>query len=53
MEIEARSGEICLKFFTVVSTFSTPQDMTLQKLRIETFFPTDEATESFLRNQAG
>ena len=54
MEIDARHDDLCLKFFTVVSTFGTPQDVTLQELRLETFFPADQTTEEFLReNQAG
>ncbi len=33
-----------LAWFTVISTFGTPRDVTLQELRIETFFPADDAT---------
>ena len=33
-------------WFTTIATFGTPQDITLQELRIETFFPADEATEA-------
>lgn len=36
-----------LAWFTVISTFGTPRDVTLQELRIETFFPADPATEAF------
>ena len=28
-----------------ITTFGTPQDITLQELRIESFYPADEATE--------
>ncbi|MFT7686409.1 MAG: transcriptional regulator with XRE-family HTH domain [Candidatus Azotimanducaceae bacterium] len=38
------------QFFTMVSTFGTPLDITLQELRIETFFPGDKATEKFIRS---
>lgn len=31
-------------FFTTVTTFGTPQDVTLQELRIESYFPSDETT---------
>jgi transcriptional regulator with XRE-family HTH domain len=31
-------------FFSAVTTLGTPQDITLQELRIECFFPMDEAT---------
>ena len=33
-------------FFTTVTTFGTPQDVTLQELRIESYFPSDEATRA-------
>ena len=32
-------------FFSTVTTLGTPQDVTLQELRIECFFPADEATD--------
>lgn len=50
LEITAVKDSISLSFFTVVSTFGTPQDVTLQELRIETFFPADEATETFVQS---
>jgi transcriptional regulator with XRE-family HTH domain len=33
-------------FFSAVTTLGTPQDVTLQELRIEAFFPLDAATEA-------
>jgi transcriptional regulator with XRE-family HTH domain len=33
-------------FFTTVTTFGTPQDVTLQELRIESYFPSDEASRA-------
>jgi hypothetical protein len=33
-------------------TLGTPQDVTLQELRIETLFPADEASERTWRNMA-
>jgi len=33
-----------LRFFSTITTFGTPQDIALQELRIECFFPADEAT---------
>lgn len=35
-----------LSFFTTVTTFGTPQDVTLQELRIESYFPSDERTRA-------
>ena len=34
-----------LRLFSAIMTLGTPQDVTLQELRIETFFPADEASE--------
>ncbi len=50
LEMSASKDGVELKLFTVVSTFGTPQDVTLQELRIETFFPANEATEAFLQD---
>mgnify|MGYP001822509786 FL=1 len=38
---------LALSLFSVISTFGTPQDITTDELRIETFFPADEATRQF------
>jgi transcriptional regulator with XRE-family HTH domain len=35
---------IGFRYFSTVTTLGTPQDVTLQELRIECFFPADEAT---------
>jgi hypothetical protein len=40
-------------WFTMITTFGTPQDVTLQELSIETFFPADDATEAAVRAAAG
>jgi hypothetical protein len=39
-----RKGEISLRLFTTIATLGTPQDVTLQEIRIESFFPADEVT---------
>jgi hypothetical protein len=39
-----RKGGTELRLFTTIATLGTPQDITLQELRIESFFPMDEAT---------
>lgn len=41
-----------LRLFTTIATLGTPQDITLQELRIECFFPLDESTETLLRGWA-
>jgi transcriptional regulator with XRE-family HTH domain len=44
-----RHGE--LAFFSMFSTFGTPQDITLASLRVEHVFPADEATRAVLSAQ--
>jgi transcriptional regulator with XRE-family HTH domain len=34
-----------VSYFSMVSTVGTPQDVTLQEIRVESFFPADERTE--------
>jgi transcriptional regulator with XRE-family HTH domain len=47
-----RKGDTELHLFTTIATLGTPQDVTLQELRIECFFPMDEATAELLRSWA-
>ncbi len=42
----ARDG-VCLSFITVVTAFSSPHTVTLDELRIEAWFPGDDATAAF------
>jgi transcriptional regulator with XRE-family HTH domain len=44
-----RKGTTELLMFTTIATLGIPQDITLQELRIECFFPMDEATAAVLR----
>jgi hypothetical protein len=37
-------AEEAVGLFSTIMTLSTPQDVTLQELHIETFFPADEAS---------
>ena len=39
-----RKDDLAFNYFSTVTTLGTPQDVTLQELRIECFFPADEAT---------
>ncbi len=48
-----RKGDLTLRFFSTISTFGTPQDVTLEELRIECSFPADEATAKTCRELAG
>lgn len=47
-----RKGEVALKLLTTIATLGTPQDITAQELRIESFFPMDRDTAAVLRGWA-
>lgn len=42
--IHFRRGETSLRLFTTIATLGTPHDVTVQEIRIECFFPADDAT---------
>ena len=42
-----------LRFFSTVTTFGTPVDITVEELSIESFFPADRATADWLRREVG
>jgi len=44
-----RKDSLELRLFTTIATLGIPQDITLQELRIECFFPMDDETASILR----
>ena len=44
-----RKGDTTLALFTTIATLGTPQDVTAQELRVESFFPVDDATASTLK----
>jgi transcriptional regulator with XRE-family HTH domain len=41
-----------LSVFTAIATLGTPQDVTLQEVRIESFFPADERSDALFRSLA-
>jgi hypothetical protein len=45
LPIHIRTNDIELRMFSTIMTLGTPTDVTLQELRIETFFPADAASE--------
>ena len=49
LAIDMQKGDTHLKFFTTLTTLGTPYDITLHELRIESFFPADDATDKALR----
>jgi transcriptional regulator with XRE-family HTH domain len=47
LPIVFRQGDTLLTMFTTISTLGTPRDVTLEEIRIECFFPVDNATALF------
>jgi transcriptional regulator with XRE-family HTH domain len=50
--LELEIGDEVLRLFNTLTTFGTPQDVTLQELRIEMSFPADDASDTLLRRWA-
>ncbi len=48
-----RMGGQRLALFSTIAQFGTPEDLTLNELRIELFFPADDETDQVLRALAG
>ena len=51
LRLRVPGGE--LRFFSTVTTFGTPVDITVEELSIESFFPADRATADWLRREVG
>jgi transcriptional regulator with XRE-family HTH domain len=49
LPIHIRKSGVSLHLFTTIATLGTPQDITVQEIRIESFFPMDEPTTRFFR----
>jgi len=49
LPIHIRKGGLDVRLFSTIMTLGTPQDVTLQELRVETFFPADAESEARLR----
>ena len=50
--LHLRSGDLDLRFLTMITAFQAPQNVALEHLRIETWFPYDEATADACRQLA-
>jgi transcriptional regulator with XRE-family HTH domain len=48
LTLNYRWNNSTLRFFSTVTTFGTAQDVALQEMRVESFFPADEATRAEL-----
>lgn len=46
LPIGLQRGDARLNFLTTITAFSAPGMVTLQNLRIESYFPADEATQA-------
>jgi transcriptional regulator with XRE-family HTH domain len=44
-----RKQDVSLQLFTTIATLGTPQDITAQELRVESFFPMDDESAKTLR----
>jgi transcriptional regulator with XRE-family HTH domain len=49
LPVSFRRGDQRFHFFSAVTVLGTPQDITLQELRVECFFPLDDATATAAR----
>jgi transcriptional regulator with XRE-family HTH domain len=49
LTLDLAKGGLALRFFSTITTLGTPHDITLQDLRLECFFPADEATEQNIK----
>jgi transcriptional regulator with XRE-family HTH domain len=52
LAIHFRKGSTDLKVFTTLATLGTPQDVTVQEIRIESFFPADVPSADLLKSWA-
>jgi transcriptional regulator with XRE-family HTH domain len=50
--VHLRSETLELQLFSMLTSIGTPLDVTAEELRIETYFPADEASEKVLRELA-
>jgi len=50
--VRVDAGDAELSMFTTLTTFGTPQDITLAELAVELFYPADDASEAMLRAAA-
>lgn len=47
-----RQGDLRLSMFATISQFGTPEDLLLDDLKIELYFPMDDATDAVFRHMA-
>jgi transcriptional regulator with XRE-family HTH domain len=52
LAVHFRRGDTSLRLFTTIATLGTPLDVTVQEIRVECFFPADDATWQTFRDWA-
>ncbi len=50
LPMELQLGTARVSMFSMISTFGTPQDITTDELRVESFYPADAATEQLFQS---
>jgi transcriptional regulator with XRE-family HTH domain len=50
LTLQLRAGSQVLSFFSTITSFGTPLDVTVQELRLECLFPADETTQWVLES---
>ncbi|MGH8453085.1 MAG: helix-turn-helix domain-containing protein [Nevskiales bacterium] len=53
LPMQLRKDGLQCSLFTMIAMFGTPQDITVDELRLETFFPADKPTDMLLQQLAG
>jgi hypothetical protein len=53
LPVTLRKDGVILNLFTTITTLGTPHDVTVHELRLETFFPADDASALWFRQRAG
>ena len=48
LAMDFKKGETSFRLFTTIATLGTPLDVTLQEIRVECFFPADDASAALL-----
>ena len=52
LTLDFKVGGKMLSVFTTIATLGTPQDVTLQEIRIESFFPADDRSDALFKSLA-
>jgi transcriptional regulator with XRE-family HTH domain len=52
MTVHMAKGKVRLSYFSMLTTFGTPQDVLLEDLRLKLFYPADEASAALFRRLA-